>query len=50
MEIYNTNQDNYDYVYGHTADGKTSLLIEDYKSKIITYNDFKEKISTCAVK
>lgn len=44
MDIYNLGKNKYDYVYGHTADGKTSLLIEEYKAGKITYDDFKEKI------
>lgn len=44
MEVYNLGENIYDYVYGHTADGKTSLLIEDYKTGKLNYNDFKERI------
>jgi len=44
IEIYNIGKSKYDYVYGHIADGKTSLLIEDFKLGKITYDYFRKKI------
>lgn len=44
MESYDVNKINYDYVYGHTADGKTSLLVEDVKNGNKTFDDFRREI------
>jgi hypothetical protein len=44
METFNINNMNYDYVYGHIADGKISLLIEDIKNGNKTFTNFKKEI------
>lgn len=44
MEIYDQTKMNYHYVYGHTADGKTSILVEDIKNGNKTYDDFVREI------
>lgn len=46
MNIYDIgkDKDNYDYIYGHMADGKITLLIEKCKQNILTYHDFREKV------
>lgn len=44
MELYDLENNKYDYVYGHMADGKIPLILEKCKNGLMTYTDFKENI------
>lgn len=44
MEMFNPMNMTYDYVYGHTADGKTSILVGDIRNGKKCYDDFKREI------
>ncbi|TYQ18273.1 UNVERIFIED_CONTAM: uncharacterized protein DUF3990 [Acetivibrio alkalicellulosi] len=44
MELFNESDMNYEFVYGHMADGLMSTLMGDIKTGKKTYEDFKTEI------